>query len=101
MGTTDARTLKRKNIDLPNDTWMKLSLMAVASGKSLKAYVESLLQDKADTISIRIESNPSPSGDKWFTDENNKEMVKEGIAQKNKGETHAYTIDSIKRALGI
>ena len=36
-------TLKRKNIDLPVDTLKKLSLMAVAQGKSLKAYIEQVL----------------------------------------------------------
>ena len=32
--------IKRKNIDLPVETLQKLSLMAVAQGKSLKAYIE-------------------------------------------------------------
>lgn len=43
-------TLKRKNIDLPVDTLKKLSIMAVAQGKSLKAYIEQLLISKANSI---------------------------------------------------
>lgn len=96
-----AQTIKRKNIDLPNDTWQKLSLMAVASGKSLKSYVEALLKDKADSISVRVESNPSPSGDEWFGDERNRKMVEEGVRQKKAGEVKAYTIEDIKQALGV
>lgn len=36
--------------------------MAAAQGKSLKAFIESLLISKAETLKIEI-SNPSPSGD--------------------------------------
>ena len=61
-------TLKRKNIDLPVDTLKKLSLMAVAQGKSLKAYIEQVLISKANGITIEVSENPSPSGDKWFDD---------------------------------
>ena len=57
-------TLKRKNIDLPVDTLKKLSLMAVAQGKSLKAYIEQVLISKANGITIEVSENPSPSGDK-------------------------------------
>lgn len=55
--------IKRKNIDLPVETLQKLSLLAVAQGKSLKGYIESLLISKADSVSIEIKENPSPSGD--------------------------------------
>lgn len=101
METSNTRALKRKNIDLPNDTWQKLSLMAVASGKSLKAYVESLLTDKADSISVRVESSPSPSGDEWFDDERNIKIVQKGIEQKRKGEVKAYSIEDIQSLLGV
>ena len=43
-------TLKRKNIDLPEDTLRKLSLMAVAQGKSLKAYIEQLLDQNERSV---------------------------------------------------
>ena len=56
-------TLKRKNIDLPVDTLKKLSLMAVAQGKSLKAYIEQVLISKANGITIEVSENPSPSVD--------------------------------------
>ena len=64
--------LKRKNIDLPSDAWKKLSIMAAAQGKSLKAFVESLLRAKADALTMEvITANPSPSGDWYFEDAGN------------------------------
>ena len=38
-----ALNIKRKNIDLPVETLQKLSVMAVAQGKSLKKYIEAVL----------------------------------------------------------
>lgn len=81
-------TLKRKNIDLPSDAWKKLSIMAAAQGKSLKAFVESLLMAKADTLALEVVApeslvsaknrpyaNPSPSGDWYFEDADNVQEV--------------------------
>lgn len=48
MGTA---TLKRKLIDLPEETFRNLSIMAAAEGKSLKAYIESLLISEAKLMS--------------------------------------------------
>jgi predicted HicB family RNase H-like nuclease len=42
--------MKRINIDLPVETLQKLSIMAVAQGRSLKSYIESILISKANTI---------------------------------------------------
>ncbi|MDE6108771.1 MAG: hypothetical protein K2F72_00610, partial [Muribaculaceae bacterium] len=64
-----ALNLKRKNIDLPVETLQKLSIMAVAQGKSLKKYIETLLIAKADSVAIEVTENPSPSGDPWFADQ--------------------------------
>ena len=61
-----ALNIKRKNIDLPVDTLQKLSIMAVAQGKSLKKYIETVLISKANAINVEISENPSPSGDQWF-----------------------------------
>ncbi len=36
--------------------------MAVAQGKSLKAYIEQVLISKANGITIEVSVNPSPSG---------------------------------------
>lgn len=44
-------TLKRKLIDLPEETFRNLSIMAAAEGKSLKAYIESLLISEAKLMS--------------------------------------------------
>ncbi len=95
------QTVKRKNIDLPEETWQKLSLMAVASGKSLKAYAESILKDKADSISVEVKDNPSPSGDAWFEDKDNMAMLEDGIRQQKSGEVKAYSMDEIKQLLGV
>ena len=93
--------MKRKNIDLPVDTLQKLSLMAVASGKSLKAYIENVLVAKASSISITVSSNPSPSGDEWFDDPENMRSVERGAAQAEAGMGKAYTMEEIKTLLGV
>ncbi|MBO5268907.1 MAG: hypothetical protein J6B13_09150 [Muribaculaceae bacterium] len=98
---TGALNLRRKNIDLPADTLQKLSLMAVAQGKSLKSYIESVLISKAASISVQVSDNPSPSGDEWYADEANLSVVEEGRAQYQAGKTRAYSMDEIKKLLDI
>ncbi len=41
---------KRKNIDLTEDTFRSLSVLASANGKNLKAYIESILNDEAKML---------------------------------------------------
>lgn len=94
-------TIKRKNIDLPVDVLQKLSLMAVAQGRSLKAYIEQLLIAKANSISVEVRDNPSPSGDKWFDEPENMESVRRGIQEMNENKGTAYTMDEIRKCLGI
>lgn len=43
--------LKRKLIDLPEETFRNLSIMAAAEGKSLKAFIENLLISEAKLMS--------------------------------------------------
>lgn len=93
--------LKRKNIDLPVETLQKLSLMAVAQGKSLKKYIETILISKAETISVEVSENPSPSGDPWFNDPENMASVRRGIAEMEAGKGRAYSMDEIRSILGI
>lgn len=93
--------IKRKNIDLPIDVLRKLSLMAVAQGKSLKAYIEQVLIAKADSISVEVSDSPSPSGDAWFDDQHNMEAVGKGVAEMKEGKTKTYTMDDIQRLLGV
>ena len=93
--------IKRKNIDLPVDTLQKLSLMAVASGKSLKAYIENVLIAKASSISVTVSSNPSPSNDEWFDNADNMDSVERGISQMEAGKGKAYSMDEIKTILGV
>lgn len=98
---TSSLGIKRKNIDLPLETFHKLSLLAVAQGKSLKAYIESILISKADSVSIEIKENPSPSCDKWFEDENNIALVNQGIQQAKEGRKTAYSVSEIRKMLGV
>lgn len=93
--------IKRKNIDLPVETLQKLSIMAVAQGKSLKKYIESILISKADSVSVEISENPSPSGDKWFDDPENLESVNRGVADMKSGKHRSYTMDEIRTMLGV
>ena len=47
MSTVSA---KRKLIDIPDDTFRKLSIMAAAEGNSLKAFIENLLITEANFV---------------------------------------------------
>lgn len=93
--------IKRKNIDLPVEVLQKLSLMAVAQGRSLKAYIEQILINKANSISIEVHENPSPSGDEWFENADNMESVNRGIQEMKEGQGRAYTMDEIRKNLGV
>lgn len=99
MATT--LNIKRKNIDLPIETLQKLSLLAVAHGKSLKAYIESLLISKAESVNIEIKENPSPSGDPWFDNPDNLALAKQGLEDIKTGKTKEYSIDEIRSFLGV
>lgn len=94
-------TIKRKNIDLPVDVLQKLSMMAVAQGRSLKAYIEQLLIAKANSISIEVHENPSPSGDEWFENAENLDSVRRGIQEMNEGKGKTFTTDEIRDRLGV
>ena len=94
-------TIKRKNIDLPVDVLQKLSMMAVAQGRSLKAYIEQLLIAKANSISIEVHENPSPSGDEWFENAENLDSVRRGIQEMNEGKGKDFTMDEIRDRLGV
>jgi hypothetical protein len=94
-------TIKRKNIDLPVDVLQKLSMMAVAQGRSLKAYIEQLLIAKANSFSIEVHENPSPSGDEWFENAENLDSVRRGIQEMNEGKGKTFTTDEIRDRLGV
>ena len=101
MARAISTALKRKNIDLPVETLQKLSLIAVSQGKSLKAYIENLLIAKANSITIDIKENPSPSGDEWFDVAENMASVEKGISEMKAGKGRVYTLEEIKSVLGI
>lgn len=96
-----ALNIKRKNIDLPVDTLQKLSIMAVAQGKSLKNFIETILISKANSISIEVSENPSPSDDPWFNDPENMASVKRGVAEMKAGKCKAYSMEEIRDLLGV
>lgn len=94
-----ALNIKRKNIDLPIDTLQKLSIMAAASGKSLKNFIETILISKANSVSIEVSENPSPSGDSWFDDPENLASVQRSITEMKAGKGRAYSMDEIRELL--
>ena len=96
-----ALNIKRKNIDLPVDTLQKLSIMAVAQGKSLKNYIETILITKANSVVVTVDENPSPSGDPWFNDPENVASVKRGMDDIKAGRSRAYSMDEIRDLLGV
>ncbi|MDE6027675.1 MAG: hypothetical protein K2G23_06360 [Muribaculaceae bacterium] len=93
--------IKRKNIDLPVEILQKLSMLAVAQGKSLKNYIETILIAKANSVTIEVNENPSPSGDPWFNEAENMESVKRGIEEMKAGKGKAYSMEELKNLLGI
>ena len=96
-----ALNIKRKNIDLPVDTLQKLSIMAAAHGKSLKKFIETILITKANAIAVKVEENPSPSGDTWFNDPENMASVRRGMEDIKAGRCRAYSMDEIRDLLGV
>lgn len=82
---------KRKNIDLPVDTLQKLSIMAAAQGKSIKAFIENLLISKADTLQIEI-INPSPSGDTYFADTENLSEIEKRAKEHREGKSKTTVV---------
>lgn len=96
-----ALNIKRKNIDLPVDTLQKLSIMAVAQGRSLKNFIETILINKANSILVEVSENPSPSGDSWFDDPENMASVRRGIEDIKAGRSSAYSMDEIRELLGV
>lgn len=86
---------------MPVETLQKLSIMAASQGKSLKAFIESLLVAKADSLSVEVSSNPSPSGDVWFDNLENMASVMRGIQDAKQGKTKAYTMEEIRNLLGV
>lgn len=96
-----ALNIKRKNIDLPVDTLQKLSIMAVAQGKSLKNFIETILITKANSVAVAVDENPSPSGDPWFNDPENMASVMRGVAEMKAGKGRAYSMEEIRELLGV
>lgn len=96
-GIMETIRLQRRNIDLPVEAIDRLSSMAMAHGKTLKSYIEQLLISKAGLA----DNNPSPSGDEWYNDSENIAMVKEGMAQVEKGLATPCSDAEIKELLGL
>lgn len=54
MSTITLASKKRKNIDLSEDTFRALSVMASANGKNLKAYIETILNNEAKMLNEEL-----------------------------------------------
>lgn len=50
MDTITVPIKKRKNIDLPENTFRALSVLAAANGKNLKSYIENILNEEAKLL---------------------------------------------------
>jgi hypothetical protein len=69
---------KRKNIDIPLDTFRNLSIIAAADGMSLKSFIENLLISEAKTISdeelYKYLSETKPDGNIYLNETEQKEF---------------------------
>jgi hypothetical protein len=70
-------------------------------GKSLNNNIETNLLKKTNSVSVEVSENPSPSGDPWFDDPKNIELVRLGIEDLKANKCRAYTIDEIKNLLEL
>jgi hypothetical protein len=50
MSVLSLKKKKRKIIDLPEDTFRALSILASANGKNLKSYIETILDNEAKIL---------------------------------------------------
>jgi hypothetical protein len=79
--------------------------------KNQKKYFQLALNEKVGvksgnivfeiTPSKEVYVNPSPSGDPWFDDPRNMEMVEQGLAEVKAGHVTRVTLDDIKTMLGL
>lgn len=54
MSTLTLFNKKRKNIDMSDDTFRALSIMAAANGKNLKAFIETILNNEAKMLQEEV-----------------------------------------------
>ena len=54
MSIINAGNKKRKNIDLAEETFRALSVLASANGKNLKVYIETVLDNEAKMLNEEI-----------------------------------------------
>ena len=74
---------KRKNIDLSVETLKKLSI---------KAFIENILETKANSLSVEVSTNPSPSGDPWFDDPENMAEVEKRVKAHKEGKVKSTVV---------
>lgn len=60
-----------------------------------------LLNLSKSSISVDVNENPSPSGDPWFNDPENMASVKRGMEDIKVGRCRAYSVDEIRKLLGV
>lgn len=60
----------------------------------MKSYTE------ANTVTVEVCENPSPSGDPWFDNQENLASVHRGLAEMKAGKGKSYSIDEIRETLG-
>ena len=71
---------RRKNIDIPIDTFRNLSIRAVSEGKSLKSFIENLLVMEANALSdeelYHYLVNNKPQGNVYLNETEQNEFEK-------------------------
>ena len=60
-----------------------------------------VLISKADSITVEVSENPSPSGDPWFDDPENIASVKRGLEDMKAGRVYEMTSDDIRKMIGL
>lgn len=79
----------------------KMKKLKMRFSPTLNASIKQLSMAKANSVSVEVDENPSPSGDKWFESPENLESVRRGIQEMSEGQGEAFTMDEIKRRLGV
>ena len=66
--------------------------MAASQGKSVKAFIENILETKANSLSVEVSTNPSPSGDPWFDDPENMAEVEKRVKAHKEGKVKSTVV---------
>lgn len=69
--------------------------------KAVKAFLKAIEIPFEKLKYKPLPGNPSPSGDPWFDDPKNLEMVEKGFEDVKAGRVHEVTLEDVKKLLGV